>query len=426
MTNDSTKNGVPIPISSNELNVLDIVYRYRLMWCDEDKAHELIALAKQAIFKVNCHEERRRECQKHNIKSHILFGGAQPDFTLRDIYTTKWWLQSHTQRAEQAFVNKYNMITGLVRAYIPENNTRFADVFDRSWKIISNATLVQEKINVRSFNSYQMMFAEHQENGKQILLISDVHLQKHFGELQKQVISDWKPDAASIELGLKVWWHHDNNPIFEDTEDSKKLSIIEDACSQATAACAIFGLRCNSEFAKVAAILGMSAMHFAKGVAAEACKKSIRHANWVNMMQLLPLFNEIGTSRNTSINLFLADWDWYFHMYGCYALLEKLVRFDDRFSPFMDRQMKHVKLGGAMFHGYTDASTLSLDSEFLELMNQNSDIISSIRSDLMFMSLMTLTEPSRKNQKVVGVYGMAHVMDIRKRFQGNDVDFFMD
>ena len=432
MTSDSMKNGMLVSGQlSNTLSVGKITYFYRLMWCDEEKARDLVALSNEAVFKVNCPTERKMECEKHNIKTHIISATSNKDFTFRDIYELSWLFDR--SRAQKMFAEKHTNLRLKTYGQISDSVSAFADVFDSEWKLFSDKDVVQEKAGIASFDPEVMVFAEHQQNRNQILLISDVHTSEKFSDLQQRVISEWKPDDASIEMSLRYWWKRVNNPVFES--DHPIFNKMETSCAKATAVCGLFGICTNNKLAKVAAVLGMSATHFAKGFIASTCKRSLHHTNAHSMMKLIPLFDSL----EETTNLWFADFDWYFNMLGGYSILEKLEAFDGDnvgqwfFNSLSLEQKDNMRVLSSALYETAHADTLNLNSEIgsigfhlLGSMSSDNDFICSARSDLMYMSLMSLANFDRSSRrKIVGVYGMAHVNDIKKRLEGNGTNFFM-
>ena len=431
MTDDFTKSGVTIPSRSNVLDVGRTVYHYHLMWCDQETARQLIEHTNTTVFMVNCSKERKMNCQRHNVETHILHTGAHPGFTFREIFEMGW---VESQSAKRVLSERYPQ-TKISWCASTANTTNFSTVFDPNWKIITDTAVVQEKANIPSFDPELMVFAEHKENGNQILLISDIHTSEKFSALQKQVISEWKPDAASIEMSINLWSKLENNPNFGHTEESARLHKCEVACSRATVLCGLFGICSGSKLTKVFAAAAMCAAHEAKERFAELCTGELRHVTGANMLDLLPLFNKLGHSSGSPFNLCFADFAWYFRIFDCKVLLEQLRAFE---SPVQlqngdARVIASVSEAFELQKGQGQVLTFAIDAvksfrtwklSKVKSFSTEIDFISSVRSDLMYMSLMSLAQ-SRRAQKIVGVFGMFHVSDIAERLAGDSTDFFM-
>ena len=419
MTNDSSKNGEKIK------DGILLNYEYNLIWCTEDHAMRLVAATvssmdtKRVVFMIG--GSTKRERKKHwiiNSKMHIRakMNDARFDDGIFDYnYAGKF-----KDETEGLFIGKYPNYK-LLQYPTTAMHDDYFKIYDPNWRVITDEAELKHHLGEQCalFDSDLMVFVRNDATNQSIVLLSDIHCSAKIGEIQNKFIEEWKPSAASLELDLWTWRYLNDNKDKEHSDLSSSLLNCKKGCAALATACGVSGYKAEGKHMKIAAATGIGALCATGKLCDTVSRRLDRMFKGGNMMSVL--------ESKIPKTIFFSEW---FHVTS-----PATTKIDD-----LEKELKELEENENIFtaskvlRACTLNTFLCMDSVkdtaewFKQHRIDDEKITVKVRSDMMFQSLMSLAnddDGSEKHDKIVGVYGLVHVMDIKERFEGNSDGFLL-
>ena len=428
MTDDSSKNEQLIKTGmlaqSNSLS-----YQYNLIWCDEDYANKLIEGVKtsndtkKVVFVVGGSTKRARK--KHWINNfkmqiRVLMNDDGFDDDLFD-YTPIGPRDDENKRMLIAKYPNYELLC----YHFHEIHQDWSDVYDANWTVIEDDASLKLYLGdeYESFDSDLMVFVRNNVTDQSIVLVSDFHSSAEVGKVQDKFIKEWKPSAVSLEMNHWLWRLIQDN---KDREHPMSCSLLkgEAGCIALSTLCGALGYKTDSRCVQLATATGICGLISAGRCCNMLSKKMNHWRNAKNMMSVL--------ESNVPSTVHFSEWFYESCASGSGIdnLMTELRGLKDPLQH--TKQMSKMKI----FEGFRSMLFDSIKDQCRRVKEHHreyhdEDIMSMVRSDIMFQSIMSLSkiegkEGSKKHTKIVGVYGMSHVLDIKARFEGDSDGFLLD
>ena len=428
MTNDSSKNKQFIKTGMlTEPNKFS--YQYDLIWCDEDYANKLIEEVKSSndtkkvVFLIGGSTKReRKQHWINNFKMHIkaehkvnIFTDALYHLQLTEVDKARF------EKDFQAAYPKYHF-----KSYVAEEiHERFEDIFDPNWKIVSDPVEIREYLGLtfESFDPKMMVLVRNQQTEQEVVLIGDIHSSKQMGDVQRKLIQKWNPDGAVLELDLYLWKMFVEVQTIDTSVHCPKAMLLDKGCKSLMAVCGLLGCQTDGQYRRAAVAMGLCGLMVSNCLKTKI--KSFDHAfKGRNMMTVL----ESGIPDT----IYFAEWFYANNHPGAAAVHILMGMLKD----LNDSWMNDGKLTRKLFEQVCGLGNqlildlVNLQSVFIHKWREfDENIMSEVRSDIMFQSLMKLSnmekEGGNKHKRIVGVFGLSHVCDLLKRFSGEADGFLL-
>ena len=430
MTGDSSKNEQFIKkgmlAQSNSLS-----YEYNLIWCDEDYANKLIQEVKtsndtkKVIFVVG--GSTKRERKKHWINNfkmqiRVLMNDDGFDDGLFD-YTS---IGPRDDENKRMLIAKYPNYELLLYSSLKIHQD-WCDAYDANWTVVEDDASLKLYLGdeYESFDSDLMVFVRNNVTDQSIVLVSDVHSSAEVGKVQDKFIKKWKPSAVSLEMNLWLWRLIQDN---KGREHPMSCSLLKGAkgCVALSTLCGALGYKTDSRCVQIATATGICGL-ISAGKCCNMLSKRMNH--WTNVRNIMSVLES-----NVPSTVHFSEW---FYTFANCATGSGIMDLMTELRGLKD-PMQHTKQMSRMknFEGFTSILLDSIkdQSRWSKEHHRKYDdecIMSIVRSDIMFQSIMSLSkiegkEGSKKHTKIVGVYGMSHVSDIKARFEGDSDGFLLN